>query len=148
VDLDARAAIDADPDAAFAALADLTTYPRWLTIVATAMPVRDETWDIELAARIGPFTRTKRLRMVRTGHDATRRTVRFERREDDGPTDNEWILTAEATTTTATATRTAVRVQLHYGGTLFPGADLVLKRDVDRAGERLERYLRSRTSEG
>jgi hypothetical protein len=85
--------------------------------------------------------------MVRTAHDAAGRTVRFERREDDGPTDHDWVLTAEATATataaaTATSTPAEVHVHLHYGGTLFPGADLVLKRDVDRAGVRLERYLR------
>jgi hypothetical protein len=138
VDLDARADLDADPDVVFAALADLATYPRWLTIVARADPVADRsepTWDVDLAARIGPFSRTKRLRMVRTHHDATERTVRFERREDDGPTDNPWILTS---TTTPDA---EVHVHLHYGGALFPGADLVLRRDVDRAGERLQLHL-------
>jgi hypothetical protein len=137
VDLDARARLAADPDVAFAALADLGTYPHWLSIVARVTPVREETWDIDLAARIGPFTRTKRIRMIRTEHDLALRHARFERREDDGPTDHEWILTAEASPTAE------VRVRLHYGGALFPGADLVLRRDIDRAGERLDRYLRA-----
>jgi hypothetical protein len=140
VDLDARAPIDADPDLVFAALADLATYPHWLTIVATAAPVPldDETWDVDLAGRIGPFTRTKRVRMTRTHHDPDARAVRFERREADGPTDNAWILTADATQPRE------VHVHLHYGGALLPGADLLLRGDVARAGERLERYLAHR----
>jgi hypothetical protein len=138
VDLDARANLDADPDAVFAALADLGTYPEWLSIVGGAKPVdgrTEPTWDVDLAARVGPFTRTKRLRMVRTEHDPLERRARFERREDDGPTDNPWILTAETTPASE------VHVHLHYGGSLFPGADLVLRRDVDRAGARLQRHL-------
>ena len=138
MDLDARATLEADPDRVFQALADLATYPHWLTIVAAASsePGTADTWSIELAGRIGPFTKRKRVRMVRTEADEAARTVRFERREQDGRHHNEWILTGS---TTADG---QVHVHLHYGGgRSLPGADLLLRQEVRHAGEKLQRYL-------
>ena len=140
MDLDARATLDADPDRVFAALSDLATYPHWLTIVATATPEpgTDDTWSIELAGRIGPFTKKKRVRMVRTDADATGRAVRFERREQDGRHHNEWVLTG------STTPDAHVHVHLHYGGgRTLPGADLLLRQEVRNAGEKLQRHLDS-----
>lgn len=138
MDLDARATLDADPDTVFVALADLGTYPHWLTIVASATPERgtSDAWSVELAGRIGPFTKTKRVRMVRTGADAVRRTVRFERREQDGRDHNAWVLTG------STTPEAEVHVHLHYGGgRSLPGADLLLRQEVRNAGAKLQRYL-------
>ena len=139
MDLDARAVLDADPDAAYEALADLATYPHWLTIVASAAPVAGsaDSWSIELVGRIGPFTRKKRVRMVRTEADRAARTVRFERQELDGKTHNAWILTGSATETSE------VHVHLHYGGGTLPGADLLLRQEIRGAGHKLQRYLDS-----
>ena len=138
MDLDARAALDADPDEVFGALADLATYPHWLTIVASATPEpgTGDTWSIELAGRIGPFTKRKRVRMVRTEADEVARTVRFERREQDGRHHNEWVLTG------STTPDAKVHVHLHYGGgRTLPGADLLLRQEVRSAGEKLQRHL-------
>jgi hypothetical protein len=142
VDLHARATLDADPDAVFAVLADLATYPHWLRIVASATPADDDAnddasaWSVELAGRIGPFTKTKRVRMVRTHADPDARNVRFERRELDGRDHNAWILTGSTTPTAE------VHVHLHYGGGRnLPGADLLLRQEVRDAGARLQRYL-------
>jgi len=148
VDLDATADLDLDRDRVFAALEDLATYPHWLTIVGAARPApahADDVgpaWSVELVGRIGPFTRTKRVRMVRTACDTTAGTVRFERVEHDGRTHNRWILTAEATPRDG---RTRVHVHLHYGGgRTLPGADLLLRQEANRAGERLQRHLTRR----
>ena len=138
MDLDARATLRADPDAVYAALADLTTYPSWLTIVASAVaePATDDAWSIELAGRIGPFTKRKRVRMVRTAADPVTRTVRFERHELDGRAHNPWILTG------GTTPEGEVHVHLHYGGgRTLPGADLLLRQEVRNAGTKLQRYL-------
>lgn len=138
MDLDARATLDADPDAVYTALADLSTYPHWLTIVASATPEpgSDDTWSVELAGRVGPFTKKKRVRMVRTEADGARRAVRFERCEQDGRSHNEWILTGTSTPTAE------VHVHLHYGGgRQLPGADLLLRQEVRNAGAKLQRYL-------
>lgn len=138
MDLDARATLDADPDTVYAALADLATYPHWLTIVASAVleAGTTDTWSIELAGRIGPFTKKKRVRMVRTEADPGERTVRFERREQDVRTHNEWILTG------STTPAAEVHIHLHYGGgRSLPGADLLLRQEVRNAGTKLQRFL-------
>ena len=151
MDLDASADLAATRDAAFRALEDLGTYPRWLTIVGAATPAPahpdDEpggqpAWLVDLRGKVGPFTRTKRVRMLRTGHDPAAGTVRFERREHDGRTHNPWVLTGAATE--RTGNRSHVRVTLHYGGgRTLPGADLLLRQETRRAGERLDAYLRN-----
>lgn len=138
MDLDARATLDADPDGVYEALADLGTYPHWLTIVASATPEPEttDTWSIELAGRIGPFTRKKRVRMVRTAADPAGRTVRFERREQDGRTHNDWVLIG------STTPDAEVHVHLHYGGgRSLPGADRLLRQEVRGAGDKLQRFL-------
>lgn len=142
MDLDARARLPgADPDVVYAVLADLATYPHWLTIVATAVPEpgAEGAWAVDLAGRIGPFTKTKRVRMVRTDADPGARTVRFERQEQDGRHHNAWVLTG------GTTPDAEVHVHLHYGGGRnLPGADLLLRQEVRNAGGRLQRYLDAR----
>ena len=152
MDLDATADLEADVASAFAALGDLATYPQWLGIVGAARPVEAHAadggrpaWMVDLVGRVGPFTRTKTVRMVRTGHDEARGTVRFERREHDGRDHNPWILTGEARPHLSEPGRTSVHVHLHYGGgRSLPGADLLLRQEARRAGERLEAHLRDR----
>lgn len=144
MDLDARATVRIDRPRVLAALADLGTYPHWLTIVGAAEAVGPAAWDVELRGRFGPFTKTKRVRMVRTDHDEDRGTVRFEREERDGREHNAWILTGSATTA-STDGATDVHVHLHYGGGLLvPGADLLLRREVADAGRRLQAHLEER----
>jgi hypothetical protein len=146
VDLDATADLDIAPGGVFSALEDLASYPHWLTIVGAATPApahADDTgpaWFVELVGRVGPFTKTKRVRMVRTGHAPADGTVRFERVEHDGRTHNVWVLTGQATPTAPG--RTKVHVHLHYGGgRSLPGADLLLRQEANKAGERLQRHL-------
>ena len=151
MDLDAAADLAFDQATVFAALEDLATYPHWLTIVAAATPTDHDdddgdggpAWLVDLQGKVGPFTRTKRVRMVRTAHDPAAGTVRFERQERDGRHHNAWILTGEAGPTTGG--RTAVRVHVHYGGgRSLPGADLLLRQEARKAGERLDAHLRTR----
>ncbi|MDQ3106441.1 MAG: SRPBCC family protein [Actinomycetota bacterium] len=145
MDLVAVAELEAEPPAVFAALADLITYPHWLSIVGAAVPVlgTDAAWLVDLVARVGPIRRGKRVRMVRTGNDPVAGTVRFERAELDGRSHNTWILTGSAI---AGATGgTSVKVRLHYGGgRTLPGADRLLGQEMGRAGARLEAYLDAR----
>lgn len=149
MELDARAEIAVAHDRVVAALEDLATYPHWLTIVGAAEPAPGHpddqarpAWWVDLVGRVGPFRRTKRVRMVRTALDRSAGTVRFERVEHDGRSHNAWILTAEASG--AAGGRTAVHVHLHYGGgRTLPGADLLLRQEAHKAGARLERHLRN-----
>lgn len=148
MELDAVATLEAEPTQVFAALEDLATYPHWLTIVGRAEPaVADAAdpgpaWMVELVGRVGPFTRTKQVRMVRTRHDRSAGDVCFERCERDGRSHNTWVLTGSAAADAAGGTR--LHVHLRYGGgRTLPGADLLLRQEAARAGARLGRYLRS-----
>lgn len=154
MDLDAAADLRAPVAAAFGALADLGTYPQWLAIVGRADPVPSHpddppgtaAWSVDLVGRVGPFRRTKTVRMVRMAVDERPDgggAVRFERHEHDGRDHNRWVLTGTAA---ATTTATHVDVHLHYGGgRSLPGADLLLRQEVRGAGARLDAYLAGRS---
>jgi len=121
-----------------AALADLSTYPEWLMLVAAAEPDGDNTWTITLRARLGPLARSKRLRMVRTAVDET--SVRFERNETDGRDHAEWILTAGLEPLGHNSCE--VKVHLHYGGALWTAPlEIVLASFEGTAADRLSTYL-------
>ena len=91
-------------DDLFAAVEDLGAYPSWLGIVTRAeVDDADPTggdpgpaWTVDLRGRLGPLARSKRLRMVRTAHEAPGH-IRFERRELDGRSHSAWVLDAEVT---------------------------------------------------
>jgi hypothetical protein len=66
------------------------------------------TWEVELQAQVGPFARSKRLRMVRVVHDPGRRVV-FERDEIDGRRHSPWILAATLHCRPSTGSQSARR---------------------------------------
>ena len=127
----------------FGFVQDLETYPSWFTIVDRAEPLRgsddDPSWDVDLAARLGPLKRTKRVRMVRSALDLADRHVRFERDERDGVQHSEWILDAAVDDNARGCT---LRMHLRYSGLAWlPGLDLILREEAKRAGKRLEQLL-------
>jgi hypothetical protein len=87
------------PETLFDWVDDLARYPGWLDIVPRAVPAEPRdgdpgpAWSVDLRGRLGPFARSKRLRMVRTVHDQPRQ-VRFERLEHDGRQHSSWTLDA------------------------------------------------------
>lgn len=143
--MDVTATVDAEhpPEAVFAVVEDLATYPEWLDIVpnAVADPDAPDTWHVDLRGRLGPFARSKRLRMVRTVHEEPTRVV-FERREDDDRQHAPWVLAAEVAPTPAGSRLT---VHLHYGGALLgPVVERVLGDEIERSKPRLVTLLESR----
>jgi hypothetical protein len=117
-----QAVLDAPcgPETLFPWVADLSRYPSWLDLITSvtvlgpspsaaaptatgtrpagqgAAPSEDlvaDAWSVVLSARIGPFRRSKRLRMVRTVYEPPLR-ARFERAEDDGRDHAAWSLDA------------------------------------------------------
>jgi hypothetical protein len=80
---------------------DLGRYPSWMRMVHEAVPTSagpDDppdapAWIVELQAQVGPFARSKRLRMVRARH-VTDRVARFDRIEVDGRAHATWTLEA------------------------------------------------------
>jgi hypothetical protein len=140
--VDVTASLDApcEPEALFAWVEDLGAYPRWLDIVPRAEPVAphaDDTgpaWSVDLRGRLGPFARSKRLRMVRTGHIPPR-TVRFERVEHDGRAHSPWVLDAAVEAIDAGSRLT---MHLHYGGRLWASPlDRLLTDEIQRSRPRL-----------
>jgi hypothetical protein len=126
------------PERVFDLVADLVRYPSWLDIVPRVVPEGADAWLVDLRGRLGPFARSKRLRMVRTAHEPNAH-VRFERDEHDGRSHSPWVLDASVASTDAGSRLT---MRLHYGGGLFgPVLERVLRDEIERSRPRLLRVL-------
>ena len=132
---------------AFGLVDDLAAYPAWMDLVHDVQEVTatdgQRTWDVELQAQVGPFARSKRLRMVRVVCDVPHRVV-FERAEVDGRRHSPWVLAATLDPAEAardTTTATTLTMTLTYGGSLWTGA--VLQRVLDEHVERGAATLRA-----
>lgn len=160
---------EADQDQLYRVVADLGTYPEWLTLVHQAQPSGtgpddpgEPAWSITLRARVGPLARSKRLRMVRTVDDGRR--VRFERQELDGREHSAWTLSATVGPPPDPAGgadtapndvgggddrsrwQSQVTLELRYAGSLWSGLlDPVLQSAADDATARLQSYLAATT---
>lgn len=135
--MDVTAELDAPhpPAAVFAWVEDLGRYPAWLEIVPRATPDGDGAWSVDLRGRLGPLARSKRLRMVRTRHEAPA-SVRFERAELDGRQHSPWVLEAEVTPVEGGGSHLTMR--LHYGGSLVgPVIERLLGDEIERSRQRL-----------
>ncbi len=143
MDVSASLTTSASPDQVFEIVSDLTTYPRWLDIVASS--VRDGTstegapaWTVDLRGQIGPLRRSKRLRMVRTRSEAPTSVV-FERSELDGRRHSPWVMSSSIGPHDEGSEAT---ISLHYGGQLWlPLLDRLLEDEIDRAKDRLRDLL-------
>ncbi len=146
--VDVHASLEAPcaPDELFAFVDDLARYPAWVDLVHRAQLVADviepPEWQIELRARIGPFARSKQLRMRRTLHDTAAHVAVFERHEVDGRSHSPWVLRAEVT---PTGEGSALHMHLHYGGGLWTGGVLerALADQITNGRERLLTLVRS-----
>jgi ribosome-associated toxin RatA of RatAB toxin-antitoxin module len=128
--------VPAPPSTVFAQIADLAAYPAWLSLVHTAeaVPVSVSgrpAWSVELRARVGPFARSKQLRMERCELITDQLAV-FERTEVDGRRHARWALRAELEAVDGHATR--VTMHLAYDGALWTGGLLerVLEEEIRR----------------
>lgn len=150
--VDVHASLEAPcaPDDLFEFVEDLTRYPDWVDLVHRAAPVvvpvagvDPPEWQIELRARLGPFARSKQLRMQRTVHDVAGHVVVFERHEVDGKQHAPWVLRAEITSTANAGS--ALHMHLHYGGALWTGGVLerTLADQITNGRERLLALVRS-----
>lgn len=123
--------VPAPPSVVSPHVVDLATYPSWLGLVHTAEPVAPgpdghPAWSVELRARVGPFARSKQLRMERTQLVPDQLVV-FERAEVDGRQHARWVLRAELEPLDGDATR--LTMHLAYHGALWTGG--LLERVLD-----------------
>jgi polyketide cyclase/dehydrase/lipid transport protein len=131
---------------------DLGHYPQWLDIVPRAVPAEPHpsdmgpAWTVDLRGQVGPFSRVKRLRMVRTVDQPPER-VRFERVEHDGRDHSAWVLTAEVTVPAdAPLGSSLLTMNLHYGGFLGgPVVEKMLLEEIERSRPRLYELTASGT---
>jgi carbon monoxide dehydrogenase subunit G len=117
--------VPARPTTVFALVDDLAAYPAWMPLVHAATPLDEAAWTVELRARVGPFARSKQLRMIRTERVADRLAV-FERAEIDGRDHARWVLRVELA---PVALGTEVTMHLSYDGRLWTGG--ILERVLD-----------------
>jgi uncharacterized protein YndB with AHSA1/START domain len=128
--------LEASPSRVFPWVDDLARYPSWLGIVSRVEPAGELTWSVDLRGRVGPFARSKRLRMRRTVAEPHRLVV-FERHEDDGRDHSTWVL--RATLEPLEDDGTHLTVHLAYGGALWgPVLERVLREEIGRAKKRLQ----------
>lgn len=133
---------DVAPHELFEHVDDIADYPAWMPLVhdverLAADPASDTpAWMVELRAQVGPFARSKRLRMERTELEQDRVAV-FERREADGREHSEWVLRADLEVDADG--RTVLTMTMSYDGSLWAGPILerVLDDQVRRGRDRL-----------
>ena len=131
--------VAARPAEVFPHVATLDEYPRWMRLVhdVESVAMGDlPVWSVEIRAHVGPFARSKRLRMARTRHEAER-VVEFERAEIDGRDHARWALRVELEPTSDDAT--LVTMHLAYEGGLWTGGLMqrVLDDEIRRGREGL-----------
>ena len=136
--------LDIDPALVFGVVSDLTTFPDWLDLVRRVEPTSPADNDpgpayaVTLRANIGPFSRSKRLRMCRAGIDASTGHVEFVRHETDGRQHADWRMTADVTAGTNSDTASVVLIRLEYSGQMWSNLlDGALEHAVGRATSKL-----------
>jgi hypothetical protein len=125
---------------------DLTKYPLWMGLVHAVAPLDDDGGhEVELRGKIGPFARSKRLRMVAVAQASPHR-VRFERSEHDGRDHARWILQATMSAVgTDPSPVTRVSITLLYEGRLWsPVVERVLADEIERSKARLLELVMTR----
>lgn len=142
--MDVVASVEAPvaPQRLWSVVGDLSTYPRWVGIVHRADVSPDGSWDVELRGRVGPFARSKRLRMERALAEEPSRVV-FERREVDGRRHAPWRLEAEVV---GHGDGSLLTMRLHYGGSMFGAGVLerLLGEQIESSRQRLLDVLAGR----
>ena len=164
MELSASLRTAAHVDAVLGYVRELDRYTEWMPLVHSAVPESGSApaaWSVELRARVGPFARSKRLRMVRTvmdsgaassgvGANSPARIV-FERRELDGRSHAAWRLEVVVTQTTnsssagspgAAAPATELTMHLSYDGRFFASVvESILQQQIDEGRRRLSALL-------
>lgn len=130
--------VPAPPEQVFPLVSELGRYPAWLPLVHTADsdPSDPAAWSVEIRARVGPFARSKQLRMRRTVCEP-HRSAEFERAETDGRRHARWSLRVELSSTRDQVT--LVTMHLAYDGALWTGGllDRVLDEEIRRGRDGL-----------
>lgn len=134
--------LDAPVGAVAALVDDLSAYSQWMPMIhgiERADADGETAWSVELRAKVGPFARSKRLRMVRTVRDTSLDgavTVVFARREVPVRQHSTWTMTVRVSPRGPGCT---VAMDLEYGGSLWTAGvlDRVLASNIEAGKKRL-----------
>jgi Polyketide cyclase / dehydrase and lipid transport len=144
MDLSSSVDIATSPTRLFPWVSEIERYPSWLTIVTSVVPAPGPDGalghEIELRGRLGPFARSKRLRMIRPVCVEPTEAM-FERFELDGREHAMWRLAASVEPIEGgRASRLTMR--LGYSGALFgPVVERLLRDEIETAKERLAQVV-------
>ena len=118
---------------------DLAHYPAWMGLVHAVVPEADsQAWQVELRGKIGPFARSKRLRMIQVKTSEPHH-VRFERQENDGRSHSDWVLDAQVTEVGSAST---LNMTLQYSGRLFSSVvERALHDEIEASKQRLRKLV-------
>ena len=118
---------------------DLAQYPSWMCLVHAVVPEADnQAWQVELRGKIGPFARSKRLRMVQV-ETSSAEHLRFERAEVDGRSHSAWVLEAKVS---QQASMTTLNMTLQYSGRLFSSVvERALHDEIEASKQRLRKLV-------
>jgi hypothetical protein len=117
---------------------DLAQYPAWMGLVHTVISEGEDVWQVELRGKIGPFARSKRLRMMQV-ETSEPHHIRFERQENDGRSHSDWVLDAQVTEVGSAST---LNMTLHYGGRLFSNVvERALHDEIEASKQRLRNLV-------
>ena len=133
-------------DAVVPWVSDLGRFREWMPIVHRVEPDPGagdaDAWNVELRAKVGPFARSKRLRMERTAADLLpgRAEFLFERRETDGAPHSAWVMHV---TVSETAGGCEVAIDLEYRGSLWSAGvlDKVLAAQIEEGKKGILRVV-------
>jgi len=142
MDISLETALDATPAAVLAEVSDLPGYPIWHGMVKR-VDADGDGWLVDLGARLGPFTRTKRVRMVRSDDEGGGPgQVRFVRAERDRADYGEWEMLAAVEPATGDGPCT-LRFRLRAEGSspLIGVLEPLLRAETERSADRLRRLL-------
>jgi hypothetical protein len=117
---------------------DLAQYPSWMGLVHTVVPEGEGVWQVELRGKIGPFARSKRLRMIQV-ETSEPHHIRFERQENDGRSHSDWVLDAQVTEVGSAST---LNMTLRYSGRLFSSVvEGALHDEIEASKQRLRELV-------
>jgi hypothetical protein len=117
---------------------DLAQYPSWMGLVHTVVPEGEGVWQVELRGKIGPFARSKRLRMIQV-ETSEPHHIRFERQENDDRSHSDWVLDAQVTEVGSAST---LNMTLRYSGRLFSSVvERALHDEIEASKQRLRELV-------
>ncbi len=135
--------IKASAEDAFKAFSDLSAYKTWLSFIDSVdvdeTTDRGSNWIVVLRSQLGPFSRMKKLRLVRDV-ETPNTFVSFSRAELDGKEHSSWNL--EVTCHSLSDQSTEVRLTVYYSGKFWSRPlEAVFNSHVEDAKIRLQEYF-------